>query len=98
MSEVASCCPRCGARNFRFACEHCSLLAPAAALAVASVLRTVPAPITIEKARAALERRGTFEPEDVESILHVIRTAQPKQGFSFPLWDRLRAMWRARQN
>jgi len=66
VSEVAGNCPRCGARNFRFACERCSLLAPAAALAVAAVLRTVPAPITIEKVRAALERRGTFKPEDVE--------------------------------
>jgi len=98
VSEVAGNCPRCGARNFRFACERCSLLAPAAALAVAAVLRTVPAPITIEKVRAALERRGTFKPEDVESILRVIRTAQPTQGFSFPLWDRLRALWHRRRH
>lgn len=89
-------CPRCGAKNFRFACERCSLLTPAAIDALSTILETAQQTnsiITERQVRAALEVRGTFNPDDVEGILRALRLAQPRQGLSFPLWDRLRVMW-----
>lgn len=87
-------CPRCGAPDFRFACERCSLLTPAAAKALLDVTQAIEHARTLFSAaavRVGLKRCGTFDPEDIEGILRAVRLAPLRPGGSFPLWDRLRA-------
>ena len=85
-------CSRCGAPNFRFACERCSLLTPAAAMAAADIFETLKGHrVHGAKVGDALKRRG-FAPEDVGAILIALRLAS-RRGWSFPLWDRLRVTW-----